>query len=102
MTGARRINMQWPRKLSLRRKITLVIMVNTFVALCVAGVGFAEYGIYQLKQARLEDLNAIANMLGTNSTASLTFRDPKAAEEILSALAAKPHILSAVVYDHDG
>ncbi|HET6144067.1 MAG TPA: response regulator [Candidatus Acidoferrales bacterium] len=94
--------MKWPQRLSLRRKITLVIMVNTVVALCVAGVGFSEYGVYQLKQARLEDLNALANMLGTNSTASLTFTDPKAAEEILSALAAKPHILSAVIYDRDG
>ena len=94
--------MRWQRKLSLRRKITLVIMVNTVIALCVAGVGFAEYGVYQLKQARLEDLKALANMLGTNSTASLTFKDPKAAEEILSALAVKPHILSAVIYDRDG
>jgi two-component system, sensor histidine kinase and response regulator len=94
--------MKWPQRLSLRRKITLVIMVNTVVALCVAGVGFSEYGVYQLKQARLEDLNALANMLGTNSTASLTFKDPNAAEEILSALAAKPHILSAVIYDRDG
>jgi two-component system sensor histidine kinase/response regulator len=94
--------MLWPREFSLRRKITLMIMVNTFIALCVAGAGFAEYGVYQLKQARLEDLNALANMMGTNSTAPLSFKDPKAAEEILSALAAKPHILSAVIYDRDG
>jgi PAS domain S-box-containing protein len=94
--------MQWPRKLSLRRKIMLVIMVNTFIALCVAGIGFAEYGVYQLKKARLEDLNALASMMGTNSTASLAFKDPKAAEEVLSALTAKPHILSAVIYDPDG
>ncbi|HEX3376455.1 MAG TPA: ATP-binding protein, partial [Candidatus Acidoferrales bacterium] len=94
--------MQWPRKLSLRRKLTLVIMVNTFVALCVAAVGFAEYGVYRLKQARLEDLNALANMMGTNSTAPLTFKDPQTAEDILSALTAKPHILSAAIYGRDG
>ena len=28
--------MQWNRKLSLRRKLTLVIMINTVVALCAA------------------------------------------------------------------
>jgi two-component system, sensor histidine kinase and response regulator len=94
--------MQWPRKFSLRRKLTLVIMVNTFIALCVAAVGFAEYGVYQLKQARLEDLNALANMMGTNSTAPLTFKDSQAAEDILSALTAKPHIISAAIYDRDG
>ena len=94
--------MQWTRKLSLRRKLTLVIMINTFVALCAAGIGFAEYGVYRFKELRLEDLNALANILGTNSTAPLAFKDPNSAQDILRALAAKPHILSAVIYDRDG
>jgi PAS domain S-box-containing protein len=94
--------MQWNRKLSLRRKLTLVIMINTFVALCAAGIAFAEYGVYRFKQLRLEDLNALANILGTNSTAPLAFKDPNSAQDILRALSAKPHILSAVIYDRDG
>ena len=71
--------MQWTRKLSLRRKLMLVIMINTFVALCAAGIGFAEYGVYRFKELRLEDLNALANILGTNSTAPLAFKDPNSA-----------------------
>src|SRR6202166_2999432 len=94
--------MQWTRKLSLRRKLTLVIMINTVVALCAAGIGFAEYGVYRFKELRLEDLNALANILGTNSTAPLAFKDPGSAQDILRALAAKPHILAAVIYDRDG
>jgi len=94
--------MQWTRKLSLRHKLTLVIMINTFVALCAAGTGFAEYGVYRFKELRLEDLNALANILGTNSTAPLAFKDPNSAQDILRALTAKPHILSAVIYDRDG
>ena len=94
--------MNWTSKLSLRRKLTLVIMINTVVALCAAGTGFAEYGVYRFKELRLEDLNALANILGTNSTAPLAFKDPNSAQDILRALAAKPHILSAVIYDRDG
>src|SRR5579863_1417433 len=94
--------MQWTRKLSLRRKLTLVIMINTVVALCAAGIAFAEYGVYRFKELRLEDLNALANILGTNSTAPLAFKDPNSAQDILRALSAKPHILSAVIYDRDG
>src|SRR5580692_5882350 len=94
--------MQWTRKLSLRHKLTLVIMINTFVALCAAGTGFAEYGVYRFKELRLEDLNALANILGTNSTAPLAFKDPNSAQDILRALAAKPHILAAVIYDREG
>ncbi len=94
--------MQWTRKLSLRRKLTLVIMINTVVALCAAGIAFAEYGVYRFKELRIEDLNALANILGTNSTAPLAFKDPNSARDILQALVAKPHILAAAIYDRDG
>jgi len=80
----------------------LVMMINTVVALCAASIGFAEYGVYRFKKLRLEDLNALANILGTNSTAPLAFKDPNAARDNLHALAAKPHILSAVIYDREG
>lgn len=94
--------MQWPHKLSLRRKLTLIIMINTFVALCAAGIGFAEYGVQRFRQVGQQDLEALANIIGTNCTAPLAFRDPNSAREILQALAAKPHIVAAVIYDHDG
>src|SRR6266851_2923238 len=44
--------MKWTRKLSLRRKLTLVIMINTVVALCAAGIGFAEYGGYRFSRRK--------------------------------------------------
>ena len=94
--------MRWPHKLSLRRKITYVIMINTFVALCVASIAFAEYGVYRFKQMQTQDLNALANVVATNSTAALAFKDQKSARDVLQALAAKPHILAAVIYDPDG
>ena len=94
--------MQWPRKLSLRRKITYVIMINTFAGLCVASIAFAGYGVYRFKRQQVQDLNALANVMGTNSAAALAFRDPNAAQDVLQALAAKPHILLACIYDPDG
>jgi two-component system sensor histidine kinase/response regulator len=94
--------MLWFRKLSLRRKITYVIMINTFAALCVASIAFAEYGVYRFKQMQMQDLNALANVMGTNSTAALAFRDQNSARDVLQGLAAKPHILAAAIYDPDG
>lgn len=88
--------------MSLRRKITFVIMINTCAALCAAGIAFGEYGVYRFKQLRVEDLNAVANILGTNCVASLEFKDADAARGILQAVAAKPHILTAVIYDQRG
>jgi two-component system, sensor histidine kinase and response regulator len=94
--------MRWTRKISLRRKLMLVIMTNTVVALCVAGIAYAEYGVQRFKQVGMQDLNALAKILGTNCTAPLIFKDPNSAREILQALTVKPHIVAAAIYDHDG
>lgn len=94
--------MPWVGKLSLRHKITYVIMINTFAALCVASIGFAEYGVYRFKQMQMQDLNTLANVMATNSTAALAFKDQKSASEVLQALSAKPHILGAAIYAPDG
>ncbi len=94
--------MQWTRKLSIRTKITYAIMINTFAALCVASVAFAEYGVYRFKKLQMDDLNALASVMGTDSTAALAFKDQSSAEDVLQALSAKPHILAAAIYDPDG
>src|SRR5665213_368030 len=93
--------MQWTHKLSLRRKLMLVIMINTVLALCAAGIGFAEYGAQRFRQVDIQDLNALAKILGTDCAAPLTFKDPNSAQDILQALAVKPHIRTAVIYDRD-
>src|SRR6202158_1805402 len=94
--------MQWSRKLSLRHKITYVIMINTFAALCVASIAFAEYGVYRFKQMQMQDLNARANVMATNSTAALAFKDQKSATDVPQARAPNPHILAASIDDGYG
>ena len=94
--------MQWHRKLSVRRKITYLIMIITFAALCVASIAFAEYGVQRFRQMQMQDLNALAAVMGTNSTAPLAFKDQASAGEVLHALTAKPHILAAAIYGPDG
>jgi len=66
-------------KLSLRRKITYVIMINTVAALCVASIAFAEFGVYRFKKLQMQNLNALAKVMGTTSTAALAFKDQKSA-----------------------
>jgi hypothetical protein len=80
----------------------LVIMINTVATLCATVIGFAEYDVCRFNELRLGDLNALASILGANSPAPLASEDPTSARNILGALAAKPHILAAVIYDHYG
>ena len=90
------------RNLSIRRKLTLIVMVTTCTAILLACGAFLTFDIHTLRRTRVLDLETLAEVLGSNSTAALTFNDPGAAREVLQSLAAKPHIMAASLYRSDG
>src|SRR5712692_10283414 len=90
------------RGLSIRRKLTLIIMLTSCVALLLASVAFVIYDRITFRRAMARDLTVLANVIGTNSAASLTFNDPKSAQEVLGALSAEPHVIAACIYTHGG
>jgi two-component system sensor histidine kinase/response regulator len=94
--------MPWYRRLSIRQKLQGIVMIACAVALFVASAAFTLYDRTTFLHAKTEDLTAAAKMIGSNSTAALTFRDPKSAQEILRALQAKQHVNNACIYDSDG
>lgn len=87
---------------SIKTKLTTVIMVTSSIALMLACAGFLTYDLISFRRAMQHDLATLANMIATNSTAALTFSDEQAANEVLSALWAKPHITAACIYDKNG
>jgi uncharacterized membrane protein affecting hemolysin expression len=50
----------------------------------------------------LTEISTLAEVIGANSTAALTFQDRQAAEETLSALRADKRIVGAAVFGKDG
>ncbi len=90
------------QNLSIKRKLILIIMVTSAVALVLASAVFTIYDWLTFQQTMMRDLSTLAEVLGANSTAALTFSDPRAAEETLATLRAKPHIVSACLYTTDG
>jgi diguanylate cyclase (GGDEF)-like protein len=86
---------------SIRFKLVAAFAVATAIALLVA-TGFLAVTAWhaQRVQARSE-LEAIAELIGANSTAALVFNDEGAAREILSSLEAVPDVVLAVLYDAD-
>ena len=90
------------RNLSIRRKLTLIVMLTTCTAILLACGAFLTFDIHTLRQTRVRDLETLAEVLGSNSTAALTFNDPGAAREVLQSLAAKQHIMAASLYRSDG
>src|SRR5262249_39991742 len=88
--------------LAVKRKLQMIVMSTVAAALALACVAILAYDQYTDAQDLRADLIVLAEMLGSNSTAALSFGDSKAAGEILEGLRAKPHIVSAVIYDQHG
>ena len=90
------------RDLPIRRKLALLVISATTMALVMACMGFAIFERARFRAGTVTELTTLADMLGANSAASLAFNDQKTAEEMLSALRAEPHVLAAYLYDEHG
>jgi two-component system, sensor histidine kinase and response regulator len=89
------------RNLPIKYKLHLLTLITGMAALIFAfGTVLAYY--YEVRDSTRNDLTVLAEIFGSNSTAALTFNDPKAAEELLSGLVAKRSILRAYLYTADG
>src|ERR1019366_4772090 len=87
---------------SLKRKLQVIIMVTVGAALVLASAAFLTYDLIAFGSSMRGDLETLAEILGSNSTAALTFGDQKAANELLSGLKANRHIMTAHLYAADG
>ena len=89
---------QYIRDLSLRKKLTLIIMATTVAALIMAYTAFIIYDIHDVKQAKIQHLKTLAEMIGFNCTAALTFNDSNDATKTLAGLTAEKSIEKAIIY----
>src|SRR5579871_1189688 len=90
------------RNLAVRHKLRLIIMLTVAVALVLACTAMVAYDQIVAGRDLQNDLAALAEIVGSNSTAAVTFGDQRAAEELLSGLKAKQHIIAATIYSEGG
>jgi signal transduction histidine kinase len=90
------------RDLPLRRKLVAVITATSAVALIVASGALIALDVQRFRADVRDDLEAMAHILGDTASAALPFDDRESADELLNALAAKPQIVAAAVYDAAG
>lgn len=90
------------RAIPIKRKLTIIIMLTSSAALLLACVSFLTYELILFRGEMTRELSSLAEIIGANSTAALTFRDKKSAEETLYGLKAKQHIVTACIYTSDG
>ena len=90
------------RNLSIRWKVIHIVMFTMTVALLIACASFMAYDYIAFRDQQVKDSQALADVLGTSSTAALTFDDRSAVSETLTALADKQEVTQSRVYDSDG
>src|SRR6195256_69696 len=94
--------MRWYQDLSIPIKLRAIVMITCGAALVVAAVLFTLYDRATFLREKAQDLIVSAKMIGSNSTAALSFHDIRLAREVLNALQAKQHVVNACIYDSDG
>jgi signal transduction histidine kinase len=91
-----------PRFSPLSRRLSLMNLFVSGAALLIASVAFLAYDQLTFRENLVRNLSAQAQIVGANSVSAITFNDPQAAENTLSALKSFPEILAAGIVTPDG
>ncbi|MDP6415322.1 MAG: CHASE sensor domain-containing protein [Gammaproteobacteria bacterium] len=84
------------------KKLVSIMIATTVTALLLASImqGITESMAY--RESIVQNLATIAAVIGTNSTAAITFEDQQLANQALKSLKAEPSILSGHIFDTTG
>src|SRR5581483_2876909 len=86
------------QNLSIKRKLMLITMLTSSVALLLSSASFLIYDLISFRHLLTQDLETQAQIIGYNSAAAMAFRDEPVATATLAALKAKEDIVAAVLY----
>lgn len=88
--------------MSIRTKLMLLTMLAVATAMSVACTAFVANDARLIKADMAQQLSALSEVLGANTTAALKFMDSESAEQLLGSLSMQPMVTSASLYDVDG
>jgi two-component system, sensor histidine kinase len=86
----------------IKRKLTLITMLTSGVALLLACGSFVAYELFAFRHDMVDDSSSLAAIIGQNSAAALSFDDPDSARQTLQSLQTHPHVVGAALYDRTG
>lgn len=89
------------RTQSVGRQLTGLISLGTVTALALS-IAFMAYDRAEARSALVDDLRAVAGLIGHGTVAALIFEDPRAATSSLAVVEADRRILNAWVFDATG
>src|SRR6266850_232311 len=88
--------------LSIRQRLLLLTMLSSAIGVLPGCVGYLVYDYHQERRQKMEEVQSLAAIIGTNATAALAFDDPESATKLLESMRTRPHIRLGVLYSQDG
>lgn len=90
------------RNAPIKRKLMVVLLLTTSLALVLMGGAVMTYEALTYSAGLNNNTSVLAKVIGSISTSSLAFENQEDATEVLSVLEAEPQITSAAIYDSQG
>jgi signal transduction histidine kinase len=90
------------RNVSITKKLMLLVVASVALALAMSHAVFIYNDISFAHSSLVRQLSALAEVLGSNTEAALTFDDSDTANQILTSLRLQPTVESACIFDADG
>jgi PAS domain S-box-containing protein len=90
------------KNLRIKRKLMLVMLLTSGIALILTAGAFTAYEVLTFSQSVNRQASTLAQIVAYNSTAALAFNNEADAVAILSALRAEPQVAAAALYDKAG
>jgi len=95
--------MSFFRDRSIKQKLTLIMMVTSAIALLLSITALATYDVISFRQQMAGDLASLAEGVGANIAAALSFDAPQSGEDYLrKTLKAQPRVVAAAIFDSKG
>jgi two-component system, NarL family, sensor histidine kinase BarA len=86
----------------IQKKLRRITMLTTIVALLLTGIALIIYELVIYRSVMTRELMSLADVIGANSVAAVTFNDQKAAEQTLAALRKDTRITQAAIFTKEG
>lgn len=90
------------RNTSIKNKLKAIILLTSGIVLLLASGAFVTHEVYSFRRSMVADLFTLAELVGINSQAMLSFGNFKEAEQNLAALKAKSNIIYTLLFAPSG
>ena len=89
-------------RLSIRQRLLLLTMLVSGIGMLLGCTSYLVFDLRADRQQRTEEIQSVANLVGSNAAAALAFDDAAGATKLLDSLRTRPHIRIGILYKPDG